>query len=70
MSEYLMLRTYLEVVLGNVVERGRRDERGVTAEAIVIMAASLVGALVVAGILWAKLKGGAENVNVPTPAAP
>ena len=70
MNEYLLLRTYLEVVFGDVIDRARRDERGVTAEAIVIMAASLVGALVVAGILWSKLKGGAENVNVPTPAAP
>jgi len=70
MNEYLLLRTYLEVVFGDVIDRARRDERGVTAEQIVIMAASLVGALAVAGILWSKLKGGAEGVNVPTPAAP
>ena len=70
MSEYQMLRTYLEMMFGNVIHRAVRDERGVTAETIVIMGASLLGAAAVAVVLWGKLKGGAENVNVPAPAAP
>ena len=57
MSEYQMLRTYLEMVFGNVIDRAVRDERGVTAEAIVIMGASLLGAAAVAVVLWGKLEG-------------
>ena len=70
MSDYQMLRTYLEVVFGDVVDRARHDERGVTAEAIVIMGAACSAPPRWPSILWAKLKGGAESVNVPAPAAP
>jgi hypothetical protein len=70
MSNYHLLRSYLEVIFGQVVDRARTDERGVTAEAIVIMGAALLGAAAVTVILWSKLKGGAEGVEVPAPAAP
>jgi hypothetical protein len=70
MSEYQMLRTYLEVLFGDVIGRARRDERGATAEVIVLMGAGLLGAAAVAVILWGKLRSGAQDVNVPAPAAP
>jgi len=70
MSTYELTRTYLEVLFGPLMERVRRDERGLTAETIVLIAISLLGAAVVGGILWSKLKGGAEQVQVPAPAAP
>ena len=70
MSQFQMLRTYFEVLFGDVVDRARSDERGMTAEAIIVTAAALLGALAVTVVLWQKLKGGAENVQVPSPAAP
>ena len=70
MSDYQMLRTYLEVLFGDVLGRTHRDERGSTAEVIVLMGAGLLGAAAVAFILWGKLKSGAEGVDVPAPAAP
>jgi hypothetical protein len=67
MSEYKVLVTYLSALLG----RFRDDERGSTiSQEIVVIGAALIGAFVIAGILWAKLKSGASDVNVPAPAAP
>jgi hypothetical protein len=71
MSEYQLIRTWLEVALGDLWERVRRDERGLgVAEWIVITGASLIGTAAVGLILWGKLKGGAESIEVPSPAAP
>lgn len=67
MSQYEVVFSYLTALFG----RFRDDEDGAgAAEYIVLTGVALVAAAVVAGILWAKLKGGAENVNVPSPAAP
>jgi Flp pilus assembly pilin Flp len=67
MSDYEMVVSYLTAMFG----RFRTDEDGGgMAEYIVITGIALVAAVVVGGILWSKLKGGAEQVNVPSPAAP
>ena len=66
MSEHEMLFTYLSAM----VRRFRDDEDGFAGEYIVLVGVALVAAVVVGGILWAKLKSGADNVNVPSPAAP
>lgn len=67
MSDYEMVVTYLSALVG----RFRRDDKGaIAAEYIVVTGVALVAVAVVAAILWAKLKGGAENVDVPSPQAP
>jgi len=66
MSEHELLVGYLTALLG----RFRDDERGDMAQTIVITGVSLVAAGVVVLILWSKLKGGAEGVEVPSPQAP
>ncbi len=67
MSEFQVVFTYLSALMA----RFRDDDRGsATAQDLVMIGVALVAAAVVAGVLWAKLKGGAENVNVPAPAAP
>lgn len=71
MPEYQIFRIYLEVLwarLGDV----RTDERGLTdlAVLLVVVGASILGAVVIVNILWNKLKSGAEDLVFPTPAAP
>ena len=67
MSEFQLVFTYLSALVGRL----RNDDRGsATAQDLVMIGVALVAAAVVAGVLWGKLKGGAENVNVPSPAAP
>ena len=67
MTQYQLVVTYLTALAG----RFRDDERGShVAEWIVGVGIALVATAVVATILWNKLKGGAENVSVPAPAAP
>ena len=67
MSDYQVLVTYLTALFGRL----RHDERGsATAQEIVIIGAAILGAVAIAAILWAKLRGGAESVDVPAPAGP
>lgn len=71
MSEYLIFRTYFEVLrsrLGDV----RKDERGMSELGVqlVILGAALLGTAAIVTILWNKLKAGAEGIDVPAPAAP
>ena len=66
MSQHELLVGYLTALFG----RFRDDERGDMAQTIVITGVSLVAAAAVALILWAKLKGGASDVEVPSPQAP
>jgi len=67
MSEYEMLFTYLSAMFG----RFRDDEDGAIAgEYIVLVALALVAAAVVGGVLWSKLKTGANDTTVPAPQAP
>ena len=67
MSDSEMVVTYLTALIG----RFRRDDEGaIAAEYIVITGVALVAVATVALVLWAKLKGGAEDVVVPSPQAP
>lgn len=67
MSEYEMLFTYLSAMFG----RFRDDDDGaIAAEYIVLVGLAIVAAVVVGGVLWSKLKTGANNTDVPSPAAP
>ena len=66
MTQYQMIVGYLTALTG----RFRDDERGQTAEWIVLVGFALVATAVVAGILWSKLKEGAGGVDVPAPQAP
>ena len=68
MTEYELVVSYLCAVIGRF--RNGDDRGSGTAQEIVMVGVALVAAAVVAGVLWSKLKGGAENVSVPTPAAP
>ena len=69
MTEYELVVSYLCAVIGRF--RHEDEDRGSgTAQELVMVGIALVAAAVVAGVLWSKLKGGAENVSVPTPAAP
>ena len=70
MVEYQFIHTYLMALMGRFITRAREDERGRTGEEIVLIGVAVLGAAVVAGILWAKLKSGAESVTTPTPVAP
>ena len=48
----------------------RTDTGSSAAETVVITGVSLLGAAVIAAVLWATLKGGASNVTVPPPPPP
>jgi hypothetical protein len=65
MSEYQLVVTYLSALVG----RFRDDERGI-ADNIVWIGITIIAAGVIAGILYAKLKDGANHVSVPAPQAP
>jgi hypothetical protein len=61
-------RTYVTGRTMRVVRRFRDDERGsATAEQIVMIGAAVVGAAVVATIIWQKMQDGANNVQTPAP---
>ena len=66
MTTYDLYFTYLTALFG----RFRDDDRGQSAEWVVITGVAIVAAVVVAGIIWAKVKSGADNVTVPSPQAP
>jgi hypothetical protein len=70
MSELELWQSYLAVAFGRFFDRAGRDERGYTVETLVWIGISALAVVAVAGILWAKLRSGANNVNVPAPAAP
>lgn len=68
MSEYEMVVTYLSALLGRF---GDDDDNGAIAgEYIVLLALALVAAAIVGGVLWSKLKNGANDTTVPAPQAP
>jgi Flp pilus assembly pilin Flp len=67
MSDYEMITIYLHALFG----RFRDDEGGAIAgEYIVMVGVGLVAAAAIAVVLWTKLRNGADNVEVPAPAAP
>lgn len=54
--------------LVGTLRRLRDDERGsATAEQIVMIAAAVIGAAIIAGIIWSRLQSGAEQIQVPAP---
>ena len=59
---------HIYVWLAGTLRRFRDDERGAaTAEQIVGIAAAVVGAAIIAGIIWSRLQSGAEQIQVPVP---
>ena len=57
--------------LNDAFGRFRDDEDGaIAAEYIVLVGLAIVAAVVVGGVLWSKLKTGANDTTVPSPAAP
>lgn len=71
MTEYQLMTVYLETLFGRVFDRVRTDERGAgTAEYLVLTLFGLAIAAAIAGVLWAKLRTGANNTDVPQPQAP
>jgi hypothetical protein len=70
MPELTMLRCYLDVFIDRVFADRAVDDRGLTEQQIVITIASLLGAAAICAVLWAKLKGGANSVQVPPVTAP
>jgi Holliday junction resolvasome RuvABC ATP-dependent DNA helicase subunit len=70
MSEQLLVyRTLIAAFVGRFVDLAD-DERGQTVDHIVWTGIALLGAAVVAAIIWNKLKTGANDIQVPAPAAP
>lgn len=70
MTQLDLMWITIDAYFGRFARRVVRDERGMTAEYIVVTGIALVSAAVVAGILWVKLRDGANDVEVPAPAAP
>jgi hypothetical protein len=67
MNQYEIIIGYLAALTG----RFRDDERGLgVAETIVLTGFALVATAAIAIVLWTKLKGGANDINVPSPQAP
>ena len=66
MSEYQLTQLYLQALFGALLDRIRGDDRGaVTAEQIVLIGAAVVGAGIVATIIWQKMQAGANNIPTP-----
>jgi hypothetical protein len=64
-------RALISVILGRFVDLAHDDEGGgSTAETIVWTGIAILGAIAVAAIIWNKLKTGANDIQVPAPAAP
>ena len=71
MSEQLLIyRTMVAAVVGRFVDLAHDDDGGTTAETIVWTGIAILGSIAVAAIIWNKLKTGANDVQVPAPAAP
>ena len=71
MSEQLLIyRTMVAVLVGRFVDLAHDDNGGTTAETIVWTGIAILGSIAVAAIIWNKLKTGANDVQVPAPAAP
>jgi hypothetical protein len=68
MSQYQLVQEYVRARLGVAARRVVTDERGaVTAEHIVAIGAAVIGAAVVATIIWQKMQDGANNIQTPAP---
>jgi hypothetical protein len=66
MSQYQLTQVYLQALFGNLLDRLRGDERGAaTAEQIVLIGAAVVGAGIVATIIWQKMQAGANSIPTP-----
>ena len=60
-------RSYVAARAWHVLRRFGVDDRGYTAEQIVLTGAAVVGAAIVAGIIWAKMQDGANSIQTPSP---
>ena len=68
MIELQVIEQYFRCLLGRISDRVIADERGsATAEQIVMIAAAVLGAAVIGGIIWAKMQDGANNIQTPAP---
>lgn len=68
MSEIAVIQQYIRSIVSVIAGRVIDDERGsATAEQIVMIAAAVIGAAVVGGIIWAKMQDGANNISTPSP---
>jgi hypothetical protein len=66
MSPYLVMQVYVQALFGSLLDRVRGDDRGaVTAEQIVLIGAAVVGAGIVAAIIWQKMQAGANSIPTP-----
>lgn len=60
-------RSYVAARASRLLRRFGADDRGMTAEQIVLTGAAVIGAAVVAGIIWAKMQDGANSIQTPSP---
>lgn len=68
MTHYELIRRFGEARAARFVRRFVHDDRGAaSAEQIVLVGAAVVGALVVAGIIWSKMESGANSIQTPAP---
>lgn len=68
MSQLELTQLYLRCLFGRFADRVVTDERGsATAEQIVMIGAAVVGAAIVATIIWQKMQDGANNIQTPAP---
>lgn len=68
MSHDELIRQYGEARASRFARRLVHDDRGAAAaEQIVLVGAAVVGAVLIAGIIWSKLQSGAENIQTPAP---
>ena len=68
MIELQVIQQYVRCLFGRISDRVIADDRGsATAEQIVMIAAAVLGAAVIGGIIWAKMQDGANNIQTPAP---
>ena len=68
MIELQVIQQYFRCLFGRISDLVIADERGsATAEQIVMIAAAVLGAAVIGGIIWAKMQDGANNIQTPAP---
>lgn len=60
-------RSYLAARTSKALRRFGVDDRGMTAEQIVLTGAAVIGAGIVAAIIWTKMQDGANSIQTPAP---
>lgn len=68
MLEIEVIQQYFRCLFGRLTDRVIHDERGsATAEQIMMIGLAVAGAAIVGGIIWAKMRDGANNIETPSP---